>query len=87
MERKDPLHKCKEILIKAVALAIPSYAMSVFKLPKGICKSITDEISGFWWEMERRRGKCIGLRGGKCVSQIRKVDRALETFTALILLC
>ena len=39
----------KEILLKAVAQAIPSYAMSVFKLPKGICKSITDEISSFWW--------------------------------------
>ena len=39
----------KEILIKSITQAIPSYAMSVFKLPKGICKSITDEISGFWW--------------------------------------
>ena len=39
----------KKILLKAVARAIPSYAMSVFKLPKGICKSITDEISSFWW--------------------------------------
>ena len=39
----------KEILVKSVAQAIPSYAMSVFKLPKGVCKSITDEIPGFWW--------------------------------------
>ena len=39
----------KEILLKAVAQAIPSYAMSVFKLPKGICKAITDDISSFWW--------------------------------------
>uniref|UniRef100_A0A453B0Q1 Reverse transcriptase domain-containing protein n=1 Tax=Aegilops tauschii subsp. strangulata TaxID=200361 RepID=A0A453B0Q1_AEGTS len=38
----------KEILVKSIAHAIPSYAMSVFKLPKGICKAITDEISGFW---------------------------------------
>ena len=39
----------KEVLVKSVAQAIPSYAMSVFELPKGICKSITDEIAGFWW--------------------------------------
>lgn len=39
----------KEILVKSVAQAIPSYAMSVFKLPKGVCKAITDEISSFWW--------------------------------------
>ena len=39
----------KEILIKAVAQAIPSYALSVFKLPKGVCKLISDEIAGFWW--------------------------------------
>ena len=46
----------KEILVKSVAQAIPSYAMSVFKLPKGICKSITVEISGFWWgDIEENR--------------------------------
>ena len=46
----------KEILVKSVAQAIPSYAMSVFKLPKGICMSITDEISGFWWgDTEEKR--------------------------------
>ena len=39
----------KEVLIKSVAQAIPSYAMSVFKIPKKICKGITDVISRFWW--------------------------------------
>lgn len=35
--------------MKAVAQAIPVFAMSVFCLPKGICKEITDVIAQFWW--------------------------------------
>ena len=38
----------KEILIKAAAQAIPAYAMSVFKLPKGLCEDIQKEIAIFW---------------------------------------
>jgi hypothetical protein len=37
----------KEILLKAVAQAIPVYAMSVFQIPKGICKRMTDAIAKF----------------------------------------
>jgi hypothetical protein len=39
----------KEILIKAVIQSIPAYAMSVFLLPKNICKKITNIIAQFWW--------------------------------------
>jgi hypothetical protein len=37
----------KEILLKAVAQAIPVYAMSVFLIPKGVCKRMMDAISKF----------------------------------------
>lgn len=39
----------KEILLKAVAQAIRVFAMSVFCLPKDVCKDITDIISQLWW--------------------------------------
>ncbi|KAH9688162.1 reverse transcriptase domain-containing protein [Citrus sinensis] len=39
----------KEVLIKAVAQAIPAYAMSVFKLPRGFCDDIQRAIAKFWW--------------------------------------
>ena len=39
----------KEALLKAVAQAIPTYAMGVFKFPKKICKGITDAMSQYWW--------------------------------------
>jgi hypothetical protein len=39
----------KEVLIKSVAQALPTYMMSVFKLPLGLCKSMEKKTSAFWW--------------------------------------
>jgi hypothetical protein len=39
----------KEVLIKSIAQAVPTYAMMVFKIPKNICKGMTDTISQYWW--------------------------------------
>jgi hypothetical protein len=39
----------KEILLKAMAQAIPVHAMYVFQIPKGVCKRMMDAISQFWW--------------------------------------
>lgn len=47
----------KEVLIKAVIQAIPSYAMSIVRFPKGFCKSLCSSIARFWWRNTgRERG-------------------------------
>ena len=45
----------KEVLIKAVAQAIPAYAMSVFKIPLGLCEDIQRAVARFWWGTSREK--------------------------------
>lgn len=40
----------KEILIKAVLQAIPSYAMPMVRFPKNFCSKICSSIARFWWK-------------------------------------
>lgn len=49
MEREDFFKRGKEILIKVVAQSIPTYTMSVFRLPIGTCEEINRHLARFWW--------------------------------------
>ena len=39
----------KEVLIIAIAQAIPTYTMSCFKIPDSLCDDLTSMIRQFWW--------------------------------------
>lgn len=40
------------VLLKAVLAAMPTYAMSYFKLPKSLCKKIQSILTRFWWDVK-----------------------------------
>ena len=47
----------REVFIKIVAQAIPTYAMSLFKLPKSMCDSINSLLAKYWWGQNKEERK------------------------------
>ncbi|XP_057432396.1 uncharacterized protein LOC130725161 [Lotus japonicus] len=74
----------REVLIKAVAQAIPSYVMSCFILPDGLCEEIESMISRFYWGGDvTRRG--IHWTNWKTLYRPKRMGvLALETLNPLI---
>lgn len=55
----------REILINAVAHAIPAYSMSIFRLPTGLCNRLRSMIVKFWWSGKMMIIVSIG-KNGRC---------------------
>jgi hypothetical protein len=55
----------KEILLKAVVQAIPTYCMSIFLLPKVLCKEINSLMKNFWWGHKDKQKKIRWLNWDK----------------------
>lgn len=49
----------REVLLKTVIKAMPSYAMMVFLLPIGICRDIETIMNEYWWTGTAGNGKGI----------------------------
>lgn len=51
----------KEILITAVAQAIPTYTMSCFKISDSLCEELTSMVRNFWWGQRKDEKKIAWL--------------------------
>ena len=56
-KEKNMSQAAKEVLIKSVAQALPTYVMSVFKLPLGLCDDFTKQARCYWWGSDKERQK------------------------------
>lgn len=53
----------REVLIKSILQAIPSYAMSCFKIPVNLCHELDQKHAKFWWQDKwERRLALVKLR-------------------------
>ena len=48
-KEKNMFKAGREVLIKTVAQAIPTYSMSMFKIPKRVCDDINSALGKYWW--------------------------------------
>jgi hypothetical protein len=62
----------KEILIKAVAQAIPTYAMSCFNLTKSFCEDLSSIVIRYWWGQQDKTNKIHWLSWKKLTLSKKK---------------
>jgi hypothetical protein len=65
----------KEILVKVVAQAIPTYAMSYFDLTKRLCNELNSTIGQWWWSQNDKENKIHWLAWEKLTLLKKKGDR------------
>lgn len=50
-------HCGNDVLIKAVAMSIPTYMMNCFKLPLTLCDELEKLMTRFWWGQHQEETK------------------------------
>lgn len=74
----------KEVLIKSVAQAVPTYVMSVFKLPFSVCDDLSKLMRHYWWGVQNGKKKMAWdklvlpkSKGGMGFRDMRAFNQAL----------
>ncbi|KAG7543067.1 Reverse transcriptase domain [Arabidopsis thaliana x Arabidopsis arenosa] len=78
----------KEILIKSVAQALPTYVMSCFLLPKAISSKLKSAIADFWWKTRADSKGIHWIAWDKLCTQLSEGGlgfRTLEEFNLALL--
>ena len=73
----------REILIKAVAQATPTYTMSVFKLPDSLCKELNSMMGNFWWGQKGRERRMAWVSWEKLCKPKSDEGMGFRDFKAL----
>lgn len=62
----------REILIKTVAQAIPTYTMGIFKIPKYLCATINSTLAKYWWGQTKEERKIHWINWAKLCTPKQK---------------
>ena len=62
----------REVLIKTIAQVIPTYSMSIFKIPKLVCDGINSTLFKYWWGQTRDEKKIHWINWGRLCTSKRK---------------
>ena len=62
----------REVLIKTVAQAIPTYTMGIFKIPISLCNDINAILAKYWWGQTKDEKKIHWINWKKLCSPKNK---------------
>ncbi|KAL5561445.1 hypothetical protein UlMin_031192 [Ulmus minor] len=86
------LSKAKKlILIKSIALAVPTYSMQTVKLPNAICSKLDARIRAFWWGPSSNGRKPLCLKAWDALCKPKSLGglgfRRMRDFNLALLAC
>ncbi|KAL3500939.1 hypothetical protein ACH5RR_035388 [Cinchona calisaya] len=58
-------------MLKSIALAMPSYVMSCFKIPKKLCEELSAKMMTFWWGGSDQERKIQWMKWAK-LSEVKR---------------